>query len=338
MKLNTEKLKRFNTDLIRSVLKEGEAFTRNALAFETGLSLSTCSNILAELLESGEIGLSGLEESTGGRRSRLYCYNHNYRTLALVYPSLEKGEISLHLSVVNTVGKPLLEEVRVPAKIDGDDLIELSGELKGRFENLSVLSFGMPAVVRRGVIGLCELKTLSGFDLKGVLEREYDIKVSVGNDVNSAALGYYDSLQSDHPESLVYLYYPEDGIAGAGIIVHGRVLRGDRDFAGEISYLPLGTALDKQGKIQKNRKRFTEHLVKTIQSVNCLINPGVIVISGRWFTADFQTKLVENVKLTSPEGQIPIIQFEPDMDDSYKRGLFHRGMKLLTCGFEMIDL
>ena len=339
VKLNTEKLKRFNRDLIRSVLKEeGDGTTKSSLAFETGLSLSTCSNILADLEESGEIAVLGLEESRGGRRSRLYGYNHNFRSLALIYPALEKRSVSLHISVVNTAGEPLLEEIRYPGNICGDDLISLSGELIERFENLSVLSFGMPAVVRKGVIGLCEMDRLSHFDLKGVLERKYAVAVSVGNDVNSAALGYYDSLQSDSPESLVYLYYPEDGISGAGIIVNGRVLRGERDFAGEISFLPLGTSPEKQGKMQKNSRKFLEHLGKTILSVDCLINPGYIVINGNWFTAEFQEELLEKVEKSSPEGQSPIIRFDPHMDDSYRKGLFHRGMKQLSCGFEMIDL
>lgn len=58
----------------------------------------------------------------------------------------------------------MMEDVRFPPDLDSDILIALCGELVERFDNLSVFSFGMPAVVRKGIIGLCELDKLSRFE------------------------------------------------------------------------------------------------------------------------------------------------------------------------------
>lgn len=334
--LNTEKLKRFNTDLVRSVMKAGEPVTKNSVAAETGLSLSTCANILSGLLEMGEISEFGMAASTGGRPSRRYVYNHNFQVMALIYPRLEKKRISLHISVVNTAGEPLFEEIRELSYLKGDDLLSLSSELAESYDNLSVLSFGVPAVVQNGYIGHCEIAGLSNLDLKGVLVRKYGLTVSVENDVNCAALGYWDSLGTLCPESLVYMYYPEDGISGAGIVVNGRVLRGHRDFAGEISFLPLGTSMAKQGRIQRNPKKFTDQVDRTVQSINCLINPGRIIISANWVTQDLREQLLESIEHSSPPGQIPVIDFDPQMDLSYKKGLIRKGLRLLSCGFDVV--
>ena len=39
------------------------------------------------------------------------------------------------------------------------------------------------------------------------------------------------------PESIVFLYYPEQGDPGAGIVIHGKTIYGATHIAGEIKYL-----------------------------------------------------------------------------------------------------
>lgn len=337
MHLNTEKLKRFNADLVRAVLKREPWSTKSSLSLETGLSLSTCGNILSHMLDQGEILEDGTAAPEGGRPSVRYRYNHDHTLLALVYVNREKGVVRLYYSVVNTAGESLKEERRQTPSLTSDDLIALADRLAADYERLKIISFGIPGVVRQGRIEECEIDSLSHFDLKGIVERKTGLIVSVENDVNCAALGYGEGAVGKGPESLVYMYYPEEGISGAGIVINGRVLRGESDFAGEISYLPLGIAMGKQGRIQRNHKRFTELLSKTVLSINCLINPGCIVICSQWFTEEFRHDFLKKLEPMAPEKHVPLIFFEPRMHDSYIRGLFREGIRLLDCGFEVIN-
>lgn len=322
MNSSREKIHKFNAGLVRSALRKVSQADLERICEETALSGAECLDILRLLEERGEVIREGSEGD-------LFRYNSGHSLLAVVYVSREKGEERLFHSVLNSSGEILKEEGRAIADLKSDDLINLAGELAGEYPPLKVLSFGIPGVVHRGMIDQCEFASLSRFDLKGVISRRYGLKVSVENDVNCAALGHWSGAEGIPPESLVYMYYPEEGISGSGIVVNGRILRGASDFAGEISYLPLGIALEKQGRIQKNTGRFAELLAKTVHSVNCVINPRFFVISARWFTDSFRRDLLEKIEKTSPENQIPRIIFEPEMHGSYVKGLVRMGMGLL---------
>ena len=337
MVLNTEKLKRFNTDLIRTAIKSRRSQTKSDISVSTSLSLATCGNVLDELIQSGEVLESGYADSTGGRRSKRYSYNENFFSVAVVYAQLEKGEKSIFCSVYDVAGECLYENKDFFPEISSEEIENVIGALLEQFENLEVVSIGVPGVVHNGVIGTCELEKLSHLHLRRHLENKFGKIITIENDVNSTSLGYYYSIKNKDPESLVYIYYAEDGLSGAGIVVNGRVLKGRTDFAGEISYLPLGVKLKKQGQLQKNTNRFLDHVNKTVQSINCIINPELIVLSCNWFTEDLKSLFLEKVEGSSPEGQIPSIQFEKDIHESYLKGLKIAAMKKLSCGFEVIS-
>lgn len=337
MLLNTEKLKRFNVDLIRTAVKSAENATKNSIASATGLSIATCGNIIEELVKTGEIIETDMAVSTGGRPSRKFAYNKNYMYIAVIYARIEKREKSIHCTVFNMSGESIYENRTGCHEISVEDLESVIEEILKRFENIQVISLGVPGIVHDGVISSCELEKLSHFHMKNHLEKKFGKLLTIENDVNSTALGYNQRIKNRNPESLAYLYYVEDGLSGAGIIVNGRVLKGSTDFAGEISFLPLGIKIEKQIQIQKNPRKFLDLVSRTIHSVNCIINPDCIVVSGRWFTDEKKELLMDLVSRTSPAGQIPRIEFEADIHESYLKGLFITAMHKLSCGFDVLQ-
>ncbi|MDA3809106.1 MAG: ROK family protein [Spirochaetaceae bacterium] len=337
MVLNTEKLKRFNVDLIRTAIKSKGTATKSNISFATGLSIATCNNILNELIVTGEVQEIEEAESTGGRPSKKFIYNKNFIYIAALYGRIEKGEKSIHCSVFNMSGESVYDKSEIFPEISVDELVSVIKEILTKFDKIKVVSLGVPGIVRKGVIGLCELEKLSHSHMKRHLEKKFNKIFTISNDVNCAALGYYHSIKNKSLESLVYMYYAEDGLSGAGIIINGRILQGSRDFAGEISFLPLGVKIEKQGQIQKNQKKFLDLVNRTVQSVTCIINPEYIVISGHWFTDEMKEQLLELINKTSPIDQISQIIFESGIHKSYLKGLYIAAIQNLHCGFEVIS-
>ena len=60
-------LKQQNKELVVSAFREIGEGTRNEIAHLTGLSISTCGNIIHELVESGELSQGEMAPSQGGR-------------------------------------------------------------------------------------------------------------------------------------------------------------------------------------------------------------------------------------------------------------------------------
>lgn len=337
MVLNTKRLKEINVDLVKTALKFKEFETKNSIAKATGLSVATCRNILDELVLTGEVKEIDLGASTGGRPSRRFVYNENFAYIAILYARIEGSVKSIFSSVVNMVGVATYEEYFEFEEISVKEIDQVLTKLIDLYPKIEVLSLGVPGVYQKGVIGICDFDKLSHLHLHEYLSERFHRIVTIENDVNSAALGYYHKINNDNPKSLVYIYYPQDGMAGAGIIVNGRVIKGHNNFAGEVSYMPLGVEREQQGVIQKEPDKFVQLASKTVLAVNSLLNPAKVVFIGQWFTEDLTHRIRNIVSENTPAGHIPQISYELDIHDSYVDGLKFAGIYKLSCGFEIVQ-
>ncbi len=337
MVLNTKRLKDINVDLVKTALKFEDYSTKNNIASATGLSVATCRNILNELVKTGEVKEIELAESTGGRPSRRFVYNENFAFVAILYARMEGNDRSLYCSVVNMLGAQICEEY---FPFDDISIIEIDSvltKITESYPRIQVFSLGVPGVVRKGVIGICDFDKLSHLPLQEYLTEKFNRIVTIENDVNSAALGYYHKGKNTSSESLVYIYYPQNGIAGAGVIVNGRVIKGFSNFAGEISFMPLGVDREQQGFIQNDPEQFAQLAARTVLATNALLNPEKVVFTGQWFNEDLIKKIRGSVSEKFPKEHIPQISFELDIHDSYIDGLKFSGIYKLSCGFEIIQ-
>lgn len=337
MPANSMKLKQINAELVKSVIKKEESCTKTSIANITGLSVATCGNILKELLSTGEVLEIDLKPSTGGRPARRFIYNENYAYVAVIYARKEGTYKSLYCVVSNMIGTHVYETYLEHDDITLKEFENAIEMLINKYSNIKVLGIGVPGVIRNGIIGICDFNKLSGVPIQNHLSKKYKLMVVAENDVNSTAIGFYDRNQYKDTESMAYIYYPIDENPGAGIIVNGHILLGQSNFAGEVSFLPLGKNIENQGKIQKNKDLFSELVAKTIMSINCIINPKSIVLSGFCFTEH----LIESVKALlytlTPDGHLPELIFEEDIHESYIGGLTSMALEKLSCNIQIIE-
>ena len=122
-------------------------------------------------------------------------------------------------------------------KIAERDLYPLSSILYPQLKGVGV-SFGGPIeadgrTVRRSM----HVPGWEGFALADRLEREFSVPVQIANDADAAALAEHRFGAGRGARHMLYLTV-STGIGG-GVIVDGRLHRGERAWAGEIGHMPL---------------------------------------------------------------------------------------------------
>ena len=331
---NVKRMKKIHLEMVKSALKKRDFGTKDSIASDTGLRLTICQNILYELCERGEVREIAQASSTGGLLPKeIFVYNKNYSHVLLVYARNEQKTKSLYGRVVNLSGDKISEEYGEFDDISLKELESFIGFFLESDRRIQVISLGLPGIVRDGIVGPCDLKKLQYIPVKEYLIEKFGLIVTVSNDVNCTALGYYSRSNMHQLESLVYIYYPEDGSPGGGIIVNGKVLRGKSDFAGEVSFMQSWLNRKEQGDLQKQHKLITNYIIDTILSINCLINPDCIVLAGQWLTEEMKDAIRKGAEDFSLSGYSPDVRFEPDIHDSYINGLQFAGLRKLSCGF-----
>lgn len=329
------KLKQINIEKIRSELKSLNTYTKNSLADATGLSVATCGNILKEMIESNEVNELENAESTGGRPSRQFLYNKDFFYVLILYLRKERNSKSIYYSISNVAGEIIEEELAELAEIDISVIDKTVGNLLNKYNEVKAITFGVPGVVTDGRIGICDYSSFSNFNIKAHYEKKHGIKVEAINDVNCIALGYRNKKMFSKNVSLAYIYYPIHCGPGAGIIIDGKVVNGRTNFAGEVSYLPHYIFNDSIGDDSMEISDFEENVLRTLMSVNCLINPEIVVLSGFQLNGQIISKIRRLSSKYIPEVHIPQIEYEEDIHESYINGLTSIALEQLTYNFNI---
>ena len=105
--------------------------------------------------------------------------------------------------------------------------------------SLDAIGIAVPGIVNRGTIAFAG-NGVTDYELGRLLSERYHAKVFVDNNANAAAVGCY--MSQDNYDSVV-LHTQQTGflVGGQGIVVDGHLLKGRRNFAGELG--PLSAAL-----------------------------------------------------------------------------------------------
>jgi glucokinase len=142
-----------------------------------------------------------------------------------------------------------IADVLVPTGADGADAVAASAidtlsELKRRIDgtNIESIGVGIPGLVDRESGSVRQAVNLGlgnkALDIADRLTAAFGVPCMVDNDVNAAALGAFEVLGRDNKISdLAYLSIGT-GIA-AGLVLNGRLHRGQRGVAGEIGHFPI---------------------------------------------------------------------------------------------------
>lgn len=334
MNANTMRLKELNTEKIRYTMRNESVWTKSLLAKVTGLSVATCGNVLKALLASGEIIEVEQGDSTGGRPSRQFVYNKAYGFLLLLYIRVEKGVKSMHYRVSNLLGETVDTYDLIYKQIGIEEIEETIENVLKTYDQLKAISIGIPAVINKGVASdITDFHELSDVDLQSYLEKQFELPVAIENDVNVVAMGYFSSNGFEEEDAIAYIYYPQDGCSGMGVVVGGNIIRGNSFFAGEVSFLKNIYQRDDR----YNKQQQYVHIATTVNAVICVLNPKGIVLSSGDFDQPLVDKIREEVLKIIPLEHMPEITMNNDFHEDYMAGLSEIGFELISCDIKIVE-
>lgn len=157
--------------------------------------------------------------------------NH-YRILVITLFSLRKGS-RLGYRLYDH-GKPILEGLVRKPRLDFrdiEDLMETMGARSVDLKSLDAVGIAAPGIVSKGSVRLPGLDE-GGINLGPHLTKRFNVPFYVDNNCNAAAVACYVS-QSEY--NSVSFFRQEFGhfAGGLGTVLNGRVVRGNKNLAGE---------------------------------------------------------------------------------------------------------
>lgn len=238
-KATHQQTKEHNRNLVLKNIFEHETISRAEIARITGLTRTTVSEIVAELIEEGLVKEIGMGESIGGKAPILLSLVADSRYLIGLY----LAEDQFIGSIINLRGE-IKETIEIPIKNQsGDEALRsvyaILDLLTAKEWNPIVgIGIATPGLVntKEGVVMNAVNLDWQDLPLAKLVEQRYQIPVSVLNDSQAAAIGEFVYGANHHPESNLVVINVKYGI-GAGILINGCLFQGDGGGAGEIGHV-----------------------------------------------------------------------------------------------------
>ena len=238
-KATHQQTKEHNRNLVFKNIFEHESISRAEIARITGLTRTTVSEIVAELLDEGLVQEIGMGESIGGKAPILLSLVKDSRCII----GLDIAQNQFRGAVVNLRGE-VLKMITAP-------VIERFGEkpLQQMFEILDQLmkitcqpTIGI-GVSTPGLVSTSEGLVISAVNLDWkdlplakILQERYRLPVYIYNDSQAAAMGEFIFGKYNLIGDNVIVINVGYGI-GSGIIINGNLFQGDSGSAGEIGHV-----------------------------------------------------------------------------------------------------
>ncbi|WPG37452.1 ROK family transcriptional regulator [Variovorax sp. EBFNA2] len=243
-------LKRMNRSVLLRLLRAQPGLSRARLASESGLTKSTVSLLVRELLDEGWLSESGAAVADGlGRPSTPLQINVGVRALMGVEIAVETLRlvcVSLQGEVLHAEAQPLDdgEPGRVCAQLAR---MAAAGHahLDRRGLRLSSIGVCVPGAVDdcTGVVRFAPNLGWRNVNLLPALEKALaaaglpGVTVQLQNDADAAALGEYEFAAGEGEDPLIFV--SSDVGVGAGVVLNDRLFTGAQGMAGEIGHTIL---------------------------------------------------------------------------------------------------
>lgn len=230
--LNQLKIK--NIKNILTQLLSSEQATKTDLVLSTGLSNTTVSDCINNMLKLGVVKTPGLEDSIGGRRSSIYTINDAYGCFLGIV--INDGLIEI---AVNDACNTILELHKFPIQTEQPIITLLLNTIESVISNLqnkSILSIGigLNAVIDydRQIVIDCPEFGWSNVHLKEIIERHFLIPTYIDHRINGGA--FLEKLLGRAKNLNHFLFLLEGVEEKIAIYLDGEICRGEGNISGYI--------------------------------------------------------------------------------------------------------
>ena len=317
MGVSTLSLKDLNARLVRRALKNARSATVRDLSAATGLSTVTVGTILQEFVSDGTALEADMVPSNGGRPSRVFQFNAAKAFALVLYGREIERHDTLCLRVADLDGR-ITDSENIPFEAESIESFDAAIErMLNLFPEIGVIGFGLPGIEYGGILIEIDYDNLAGGSLRGHIEEQFGLPVVIENDVNAAVLGR--GRLEGAAESEVYVYFPEKSPPGAGIRIRDQLLKGRRNSAGEVKWIPLDIPWGTSSLL--NSPRILDAVAKIIVTITAVIAPESVVLYGKCLTPSLLSVIRENCIRLLPNEMVPVLSLADDFGADFEEGL-----------------
>ncbi len=241
-KATHQQTRTFNQQLVLRAIYDRSATSRAEISRITGLTRTSVSNLVAELLRDGLVEEIGTGPSTGGKAPILVRFRAEGRHVI----GLDLAEAAFNGAVVDLRGNVVSS---ASVALDGRNGAQAVEAVMGLIETLTSrngaspvlgIGIGAPGLIdsRSGTVRWAVNLDWADLPLGGLVEERFGLPTVVANDSQAAAVAELTFGSVPRPQNLVVVRVGR-GI-GAGIILDGQLFQGDGAGAGEIGHIVLG--------------------------------------------------------------------------------------------------
>lgn len=237
-------LKDMNRKKVYYLIRGMESTSKAEIAKLTGISSPTVIKIVNFLTENGLVREIGAGETQVGRKPQMLTLN---KDLMYIASFVLEGDF-FSAGIVDICGRVIYQySMAVDQDVPGilnricDEYVEkLFREAGIPLDKLGGIGIALPVIYNK------EKSTLSGAVLSADdevcvadeierIEKKYGVRVYIENDTNAQALGEFELQNLEHTQDLLFISLGTG--LGAGIILGGKLRRGERNMSGEIGYI-----------------------------------------------------------------------------------------------------
>ncbi len=300
-------VKRINRSVLLRLLRSQPGRSRAQLATHSGLTKSTVSLLVRELIDEGWLSEISMAAANGvGRPSTPLQIDGRSRGLIgveVAVDTLRVASVSLLGQVLWSTQEPLrgTRPQDVCSQI-ADLAVMAQAQLVLRGAHLSGLGIGLPGAFDEttGVVRFAPNLGWRNVDFLPQITQALNhaglppVPVHVQNEADTAALSEYEFGENDGKDSLIFVTC--DVGVGAGIVLNDRLFTGTRGMAGEIGHSVLqldgpacscgrrgcAEAFIGSGALGKlaNAQRSGHYLGVLLQNLWTTFDPSVLVVGG----------------------------------------------------------
>lgn len=203
----------------------------------------------------------------------------------------------------------IIDQEVIKYKLSINDIYDVIDTILLIYTDIKNIGLSIPGIINKDILQTSHVNGLEDINILGSLQERYrDCKICIENDVNTAAVGYYVSLEEKC--DITALFQPVNALSGAGTVIDGNLFTGKNHLAGEMQFIPLALSDDIQ-VLNKTPEGMLELVSKLITCIISVIEPDMIVLFCTLITKE--DELIEQIKKLIPNQPLPNIVIDDSL-------------------------
>lgn len=307
MTFTSKKNQQLATDIVKQLFYKN-SLSLTELSKLTGKSLPLVTNMVANLIKCSFVVEQGLAPSTGGRRPSTYLINPH---LGKYIIAVAMDQLTSRIAIYNLAGKQILEadHLELDLKKSEDAITQLISYITDSIKKTNIplhdiigVGIGMPGFVNTDEgLNHTFLTVANGTSLSAHLGKILGLPVFIDNDSSLIALAELKFGKAIGKQNVMVVNVGWG--TGLGMIINGKLYRGNNGYAGEFSHIPLSLNNDLCSCGKTGCLEVDTSLLVMIKNVKKAIANGQKSILEEWFKNKDKSDLdlfLDAIKVSDP--------------------------------------